>query len=283
MSSAEIVGAGFIPTTERVAAEAVVIQEAVASPAREADAELTLRSMELYIPTEPVNINGQLFRVAVDQKKLTRAINIVAEPNHGLDYLYPRQLVIGASAGQSTVVIGEDLQPKITDPSEDDRTPILTTFEGGGTSVNITLPSELTSTEYSEAGLVELVTRQANEDLLVALGQNLQAKRKFHFGLRISSVMLAMGTGEGVGIALADTLPKMIGYGLGGVAIGGFAGTYGLIGSDKLRWGNSKNLPSWAVKQSRDYEKVHSQLEKIAKERSIISLSAVQAEQPDAS
>ena len=284
MSSAEIVGAGVIPTTERVAAEAVSIQEAVASPSRPADAELTLRSMEVYIPTEPVNINGQLFNVAVDQEKLIRAINKVAETTvPGTHSLYPRQLVVEASTGQSTVGIGEDLQPKITDTSKDKKTPTLTTFEDSGTSLNITVPSELASTEYSERGLVELVTRQANKDLLIALGQNLQANKKIHLGLRMSSLVLAAGTGEGVGIATSDHWLQMLGRGTLGAVVGAAAGITGVLAADKLRWGKQDNFSPWAIRKSRDYQKIHWQLEKIAKEGSIISLNALQAEQPEVS
>lgn len=280
MSGAEVMTAGAIPanTTER--AEAVSVQEAVSSPSRPADAELALRSTELYLPTEPVNINGQPFNISIDQERLTKAINVVAENTHtGTHDLYPRQLVVGISTGQSTVKIGEDLQPKIVSPSKSEKPPILTAFEDGGTSINITLPSELASAEYSETGLVELVTRQANKDLLVALGQNLQAKRKFHFGLRMSSIVLAMGAGEGVGIATSDNILAMIGRGTGGAVLGGIVGIAGVIAHDKLKWRNPDNYDKWAVKKARDYQEIDWYLEETAKEGSIISLHATQAEQ----
>ncbi len=285
MSSAEIIGARAITSGERMEAKAESVQEAVASPARPADAELTLRSMEVYVPTEAVNINGQLFSVSIDQAKLAKAVNTVAESTstNAAHDLYPRQLVIDVSLGQSTVAIGEDLQPKTTNPNEDDTTPTLTTFEDGGTSVNITLPSELVSTDYSEAGLIELVNRQANKDLLVALGQNLEAKRKFHFGLRIAGLVVAMGTGEGLGIALSDKWLDMLERGTLGVLAGGILGVSSILAADKFRGRDPDNFRTWAVKKSRDYQGIHWGLKKIAKEGPIISLNAVQAEQSDAS
>lgn len=279
MSSVEAITAGVIPghTAERV--EAASVQEAVSSPSRPADAELTLRSMELYTPTDPMTINGQPYNVSIDKDKLTTAINIVAETTFtASNGLYPRQVVIGVSTGHSTIAIGEDLQPKITDPSDGKKTPTLTTFKDGGTSVNITLPSELTSTDYSESGLVELVTRQANKELLVAIGQNLKAKRKFHFGMRMSSLVLAAGTGEGVGIATSDNVLVMLGRGTLGAVIGGAAGIAGVLVADRLRWGKKDDFLPWAIKKSRKYEKIDWRLEKLAKEGSIITLNAVQAE-----
>lgn len=277
MSRAEAVSLGA-GTTEQLAEQAAV-RDIVTSPPRPADAELTLRSMDIYLPDSPLSVNGQAFRINVDEEKLAAAVNAVAENYEGRRDFYPKQLVVELVPGQSTVELGEDLQPKITNPGESEEPPVLSPFKGGGTAINITLPGELASTEYSEAGLVELLTRHANKDLLVALGQNLKAQKRFHVSLRVSGLAIGVAAGEGAGIALSEDTLQMLGRGTGGALVGGAVVVGGMFALDRARWGDIKNLPAWAVRKSRNFQKVHWQLEKTAKAGPIISLEAIPVEE----
>ncbi len=280
MTSVEAVQPGVGYQEGAIEQVAVRADEAVDSPSRPADAELTLRSMNIYLPDGPLSINGKPFSVSVDEEKLTAAVNKVAEFHVGREDLYPRQVVVDLTAGQSTVELGEDLQPKITKPEGAKQEHLLRTFKDGGTAVTITLPSELASSEYSDSGLVELLTRQANKDLLIALGQNLQARRKFRAGLRVSSLVLVMAAGEGAGIAISDTWDQMLGRGAGGALVGGALAVGALLAANRARWGDMNNLPAWTIRKSRDYQKIHWQLEDTAKQGPIISINEqVEAEQ----
>lgn len=278
-SHPEAVSAGTRDTeVDRTAVEEV--DYLAVAPSREADSELSLRSVDIYLPDQPVGVNGQPFRINIDEKRLMTAINEVAESHGGMKDLYPRQLVVELVPGQSTVELGEDLQPKITNLSENEQPPVLSMFKDGGTAININIPGELKSAEYSDTELIELLTRQANKDLLIALGQNLKAKDRYHVGLRLSGLAIAIAAGEGVGIAFSEDVLQMLGRGAGGALVGGAVAFGGLLAYDKARWGeNVNNLPAWAVRKSRSFQEMHWQLEKTAKVGPIISLEAIAQEQ----
>jgi cytochrome c biogenesis protein ResB len=245
--------------------------------------ELALRTLEVLTPDQPIKLNGALFDVSIDEPRLKRAVNVVAENQTVAQLgLRPRRVVVDTVFGRSNVEFNKGFQPTVIEHAATERAPLLTTCENG-TSVNVTLPSDMISTSYTTDGLVEFVTAQANQDLIVGLGQNLKAKDRFHPGLDKLTMVLMTGTGEGVGIAISDDKwQEMLARGSGLAFAGLVLAVSGVIFAQRLKWGSYwSQFPAWAIGKSSDYEDIHTKLASIAREDPIISLKPVETDQSD--
>ena len=261
-------------------------QELAPTLGRQPDTEITLRSMPVYLPEEPVSINGRLYEVTLDEARLAAAVNVAV--NYGASRysgrLNPTRLVVGLNPGEAVLALGEDSLPEILETDGENSKPLLSyRGKGKGTAINLTVPQTLESSEFSADGIAKLATRSLNGDLLTALEQIRNSKRKHRWGLKLGSIAAAMATGEGIGIATAESSVSMAERGIYGAVVAGIV-TAAAIGAkgDIQAWragdADSRGYTRWAIKKARSQVKdAHNrrQFREIYREEPIISLKAV--------
>lgn len=281
MTEAEGIQSGVL--VRDTAGEQAAVQHTVANTDSQAVAELVLRSTSVYLPSRPLTINGKPFTVSMDGTRLTGAVTAVSEyPQGTAAYpdLYPRQISVELLRGLTEVNLGDDSHPVINQQARVEPQPMLRKLKTGGTALNIIMPGEVRSDDYTEEGLTELLTRQVNKDLLIALSQNVDAKRRFRIGWKMSGIALSASIGEGVGIALSNNWTSMVEAGIIDAAIGGAAYIAGVLVYTRVVRGSldEDSLPNYAVRKSRDYQKIHRLLEKTSKAGPIISIKPTTVE-----
>lgn len=263
----EAVGEGELQVREEGA-----VDDPIAEAASPIVSELALRPVDLVLPREPLYINGQPHSVNVDEERLTTALNVVAEDTCRRAFI-PRQLVIDLHEGDSTLGYDEGIRPRIVAP-EEDIPPLVSQYGEKGSSLHIMLPSGLADTRHTDLGLAELVARQANQDLLVALSQNARANHKLDPSLRLSALALGAVGGETTGVILSDTWDEVLGKGSVGALLGSVLVITGLIILDKIR-GRAPNSSQWAIERSRGDKKIHWLLSKTAEGKPLITIEPV--------
>lgn len=290
MSSAEAINAG-VGTVE--VAPTVAGQLETLIPDRAVTGEVALRTMAVYLPEEPISINGEPYTFRYDEARLASAVNVVAELEHGNSQaIYPRQLVVELDPKKSVLELGEDSLPAVNKKNGEDSRLLLMPKQKG-TAIHLTLPREVVSSELTVEGAAKLVTRSLNHDLFTGLEENFRARKSLRPTWRFVSIAAAMGTGEGIGIALADKATTMLEYGSAGLAVGALAAGTVIAFEDAVRFlnvggpGTPGALWRWGIVKGR--EKVREAgirqdlLKKGYNQGPIISLEAVGQEEETSS
>ncbi len=271
-SGAEAVNAGVVPAEENEAQATAGALERAKTPDRAADTEIPLRSMAIYLPETPVNINGHPYQVILDEARLVKAVNIAAESGPaGSKNLNPKQLVIS---------YGETLPSQLAELDAIDQQPLLMLHNEGGSAIHIIIPGEVAKSSVTPNDLASLIAQSANRDLLTAIGQTIKAKSKLGISLRLTSAAVSMATGEGVGIATAENATAMLWRGSIGALVGGAAMIAVLLANDTAQKSGG-DWSNWAVKKSRRKVKkpdYYFGLQEMYEREPIISLHTLEAE-----
>lgn len=209
-SAAELPGA--FAAAEEV--ESALSVEAIPETVR-----VAIREMPIYLPKEPIQINGQAFGFELHDERLAAAVNRAdkVSPN---DWHPVRSL---------TLVLGESLPAQLARESVSDQI-----YDNKKDGLELSVPEVVTdphsSIEDLRASVEDLINEQIKTGLLQSIAMSRYTAKALRF-IRNMAFSVAPSAGVAMGFAsehFAKNTSGQVAYG-GGTALGVFVGSIGII------------------------------------------------------
>jgi hypothetical protein len=187
-------------------------------PRSEGDREVTLQSLIVHTPEDPMVINDDPFGFGVNLDRLGYAVNVVRKAALQPGRYEPRAL---------SITLGDSLPSRYTGQTEKSEDPV---FNFSSRTLNLTAPRQIADSSRANDEIAGKVQGVMNRDLLIGLQHAYELKdaRGFLKFLKGSFVVLSAVSGDAAGVVLAN------GDGVGNVILGaggGAAAGAGLAGS----------------------------------------------------